>query len=175
MKIKQSILPLLLGIFLISCSNLTKNNVEEGKLVIKNGTFSDKTWNEDLVFKRSSWYHELTLNFDFLTTQFSPQSSFNFWFSKSELDTIIKCEDARVVLAYSMDTKEIPYSALYQQLENSGYTRFDVPEFKKQLLAHPDAQLNGLRLYHIFGICKKSKDIKPLIINFPGFLEKTII
>lgn len=174
MKINRSLLLLLVGLLVISCSNLSKNSVEEGRLVLKNGTFTDKYWKEDLVFERSSWYHELTLAFDFMQVQIAPQSSFNFWFSKNELDIISKCADSRVVMAYSLDTKAIAYSSLYEQVEKSGFTRFDLPEFKKHLLAHPDAELNGFRLYHIFGICKKTKDLKPLIINFPGYLEESI-
>ncbi len=158
----------------VSCSNLTKNTVQETHLIVKNGTFNDKVWNEDLVFQRVSWYHELTLQFDVMLAGVAPQSAFNFWFSKDELDQMMKCGDARVVLAYSQDTKDIPYSMLYDQLEKSGFTRFDLIEFKKQLLQHPDSQQNGLRLYHIFGICKKVNDHKPLIINFPGYSEKSI-
>ena len=87
---------------------------------------------------------------------------------------MVGCSDSRVVMAYSLDTKDIPYSSLYEQIERAGYTRVDLNEFKKHLLQHPDAQLNGFRLYHIFGICKKRKDAKPLNINFPGYLEKLI-
>ena len=174
MKNRQSWPLLLLGIFFISCSNLSKNNTQEGKLILKNGVFADKSWKEDLVFQRSSWFHELTLTFDLMLTPFSAKSSFNYWFSKDELDTLTKCADSRVVLAYSLDTKEIPYSALYEQLEKSGFIRFELFEYKKYLLAHPDAQLNELRLYHIFGICKKEADSKSLIINLPGYLEKVV-
>lgn len=174
MKIKQFLILLPVALMSFSCSNLSKNMVEEGKLILRNGTFADKVWKEDLVFQRNSWYHELTLSFDLMQVHVFPQSSFNFWFSKDELDTIAKCGDSRIVMAYSMDTKEIPYSSLYEQLEKSGFTRFELTEFKKHLLAHPDAQLNGFRLYHIFGMCKKTKDLKPLIINFPGYSEKLI-
>lgn len=174
MKINQNWLLLLTSMMIISCSNLSKNYVEEGNLYLKNGTFADKVWNENLVFQRTSWYHELTLGFDLMLAHVTPQSSFNFWFSKDELDSVAKCADSRVVLAYSLDTKEIPFSTLYEQFERSGYTRFELFEFKKHVLAHPDAQQFGFRLYQIFGICKMSSDQKPLIINFPGYSEKLI-
>jgi hypothetical protein len=174
MRISKSWPLLLAGLLVISCSNLSKNTVEEGRLLLRNGVYTDKAWKEDLVFQRTSWYRELTLSFDLMLAQVFPQSSFNFWFSKDELDTFVKCADARVVVAYSMDTKEIPYSSLYEQIEKSGFTRFDLPEFKKHLLAHPDSQINGFHLYHVFGICKKNKDLRPLIMNFPGYLEKRI-
>lgn len=173
MKIKN-VLSLLLLLSTISCSNLSKNLVQEGDLILKNGTFADKVWKENLVFQRNSWYHELTLQFDLMMAHVSPQSAFNFWFSKDELNSMAQCGDARVVMTYSLDTKDIPYSSLNDQLEKSGYTRFELLEFKRHLLQHPDAQLNGFRLYHIFAICKKANDHKPLIINFPGYSEKII-
>lgn len=175
MKNKQVLILFVILMSVYSCaSNLSKNLVQDGKLLVRNGTFTDKLWKEDLVFKRNSWYHELTLQFDFMLASISPQSAFNFWFSKNELDSMVNCSDSRVVMAYSLDTKDIPFSSLYQQIENAGYSRIELIEFKKHLLQHPDAQLNGFRLYHIFGICKKTKDAKALIINFPGYLEKVI-
>ena len=175
MRMKQVWIFVITILTAFSCStNLSKNQVQEANFVLRNGTYTDKIWKEDLVFQRESWYHELTLQFDLMLAHVPPQSAFNFWFSKDELDSMIKCADSRVVLAYSLDTKDIPYSSIYEQLEKSGYTRFDLLEFKKHLLQHPDAQLNGFRLYHVFGICKKNKDAKPLIVNFPGYLEKTI-
>jgi hypothetical protein len=174
MRIKYAWI-LLIILNAVSCSsNLSKNLVQDGNLILRNGTFTDKIWREDLVFQRNSWYHELTLQFDLMMTKITPQSSFNFWFSKDELDSMIKCADFRVVMAYSLDTKDIPYSSLYEQFEKSGFSRVNLIEFKKHLLQHPDAQLNGFRLYHIFAICKNIQDSKPLIINFPGYLEKSI-
>ncbi|MDO9184270.1 MAG: hypothetical protein Q7U04_17785 [Bacteriovorax sp.] len=176
MRIKETLFLVIIILAAVSCSsNLTKNLVQDGSLILRNGTFNDKVWREDLVFSRNSWYHELTLQFDLQLAPVSPQSSFNFWFSKSELDLMGKCDDARVALAYTLDTKDIPYSSLYEQLEKAGYTRFDLIEFKKHLLQHPDSQLYGFKLYHVFGICKKTRDSKALAINFPGYLEKIVI
>lgn len=177
MKLFKNILTFTISMFILSAcssSNLSKNIVQDSTILVKNGTFADKVWKEDLVFQRTSWYHELTLQFDLMMASVSAQSSFNFWFSKEELEQIVKCADARVVMSYSLDTKDIPFSTLNDQLEKSGYTRFDVPEFKKQLLQHPDAVQFGFRLYKVFAICKKSEDHKPLIINFPGYSEKII-
>ncbi len=78
------------------------------------------------------------------------------------------------MIAYTLDTKDIPFSMLFEQLERNGYTHFEIPQFKKQLMQHPDAVMFGLRLYKIFAICKKSEDRKPLIMKFPGYSEKLI-
>lgn len=165
---------LILALLSVSCSNLSKNIVQDSNLILRNGTYNDKVWKEDLNFERESWYHELTLQIDIMMAHVTPQSAFNFWFSKDELDQMAKCGDSRVVLAYTLDTKDIPYSMIYDQIEKSGYTRFELLEFKKHLLQHPDSQVNGFRLYHIFGICKKDNDHKPLIMNFPGYSEKIV-
>lgn len=173
---KLNILSFLSLFLIVSCatSNLSKNTVQESVLLVKNGTFSDKVWSENLEFKRTSWYHELTLQLDVMMAHVSPQSAFNFWLSKDELEQMVKCGDARVVMAYSLDTKDIPYSMLYEQLEQNGYSRFEIPQFRKHLLQHPDAVQYGFRLYKIFAICKSVQDHKPLIMNFPGYSEKLI-
>ena len=163
---------------LVTCScasmNLSKNSVKEGEFLVRNGVFADKKWKENLTFKRISWYHELTLQFDLLLAPVSLQSSFNFWFSPSELEDIQKCSDFRVVLAYSLDTKLIPYSILNEQFELSGFKKIEIMNFKKHLMLHPDSELNSLRLYQAYGICRPEKQFKPLILNFPSFSEKLV-
>lgn len=170
---KTSLLFLVLLTF-ASCANLSKNTIKEGPFLVKNGTAGDKTWKENLNLTRVSWYHELTLQFDLMLGAIGPQSSFNFWFSKDELEMIGKCGDFKIVLAYSQDTKIIPYSYLNEQLDNSGYKKIELVSFKKQFVQHPDAEMNSLRLYQLFGICRSEKSDKPLILNFPGFSEKTL-
>jgi hypothetical protein len=157
-----------------SCANLTKNTVKEGPFLVKNGTAGDKTWYETLTLNRLSWYHELTLEFDLMMTSVAPQSSFNFWFSKDELEAIGKCGEFKIVLSYSRDTKVIQYSYLNEQLDFSGYRKIELPSFKKNFLQHPDAEMNSLRLYQVYGICRPDQNGKPLILSFPGFSEKIV-
>ena len=158
----------------ISCANLSKNTVKEGPFLVRNGTVGDKVWKENLSFKRVSWYHELTLQFDFMLGEIVPQSSFNFWFSKDELDMIGKCGEFRIVAAYSQDTDIIPYSNLNIQLENSGYRKVELVNFKKHFFQHPDSEMNSLRLYQVYGICRAINIDKPLIFSYPGYTEKIV-
>ncbi|MBC7429197.1 MAG: hypothetical protein H7336_11330 [Bacteriovorax sp.] len=172
---KSFLILLLLGLTgLSSCSNLTKNSVREGHYIVRNGVAQDKQWNENLDLKRISWTHELTLSFDLMMTSIPPQSSFNFWFSKSELDEVNKCGDFRIILAYSLETKAIPYSYLNEQIELAGYKKVDLIEFKKNFFAHPDAEMSSFRLYQLYGICRSQRLDKSLILNFPGFSEKVV-
>lgn len=167
-------LTLLFLILFSSCSNLSKNSVGDGTFIVRNGTAGDKVWNESLVLKRVSWYHELTLQFDLMIGNINPQSGFNFWFSKEELADVMKCSDFRIVMAYSLDTKIIPYSYLNEQLEYAGFKKIDLISFKKHILQHPDSEMQSLRLYQIYGACRDGQNLKPLIFNFPGYSEKVI-
>ena len=161
-------------LFLVSCSNLTKNTVESGSFYIRNGVQAERSWKEDLSFKRYSWYHELSLQFEMMIGEISPQSGFNFWFSKDELEFMNKCAHPLIMLAYSMDTAIIPYSTLNEQLEKNGVNKIELIEFKKNLNAHPDSSSNSLKHYRVFGLCRKNDNLNPLKITFPGFSEKTL-
>jgi len=164
-------------IFLGSCSstnNLSKNTIKQGKYLIRNGRYQDKTWKENLTFSRTSWYHELTMQFDLWMAPVLPQSSFNFWFSVPELADVQKCDDFRVVLVYAQDTRTFPNYRLNEQLENAKFKKIELIEFKRHLLNHPDSENNSTRLYQVFGICREAKDVKPLVLNFPGYEEITL-
>jgi hypothetical protein len=163
-----------LAALLTSCANLSKNTVKEGDYIVRNGTAGTNIWKENLVFTRVSWYHELTLQFDLMMAPIAPQSSFNFWFSKEELEAAGKCGDFRIVLAYSADTKIIPYSYLNEQLDLAGFKKLDLNAFKRNFMQHPDSEMNSLRLYQLYGVCRSGSEHRPLIFNFPGFTEKTV-
>lgn len=158
----------------VSCANLSKNTVKEGEFLVRNGTAGAKVWNDVMKFTRVSWYHELTLEFDLMMAPISAQSGFNFWFSPEELEAKNKCSDFKIVLAYSADTKTLPYSHLNEQLDVAGYTKVDMLTFKKHFIQHPDSEMNSLRLYQVYGICRSSTEAKPLIFNFPGYTEKVV-
>lgn len=141
---------------------------------MRNGTAGDKIWSENLKLTRVTWYHELTMEFDLIMGSISPQSGFNFWFSAGELAEVNKCQDFKIVLAYSMDTKVLPYSVLNEQLDLAGYRKVELLTFKKHFLQHPDSEMNSLRLYQVYGVCRAENQNKPLIFNFPGFTEKVV-
>lgn len=165
---------LLSALLLTGCSNLTKNYVKDGKFHVKSGTAYEKVWNDKLVFDRTSWYHELTMQFDLLTVDLKPTSPFYNWLSKNEQEQASKCRDFKIGLAYSLDTVILPYSHLNAQLEEAGFQKIELIEFKKQLVQHPDSEMYSLNLYKVFGMCRAISSSKPLILNFPGYTEKVL-
>lgn len=174
MKISMITLQFITFLGFISCSNLSKNMTKSGTYVVRNGAYADKMWKENLVFERYSWYQEMSLQYDVMIAKLDANSSFNFWFSADELKDANDCADFRVVLLYTLDSKKIAHSSFFEQAESSNFLRLDVQAFKKQLLMHPDSSENSLNLYQVYGLCKKTKDLKPIVINFPSFQEVTI-
>lgn len=164
---------LLLLIFLLNgCSNLAKNSTSMSEFYLSNGVFAEKNWKEDLIFKKISWFHELTLVFEILDTPYNPQSSFNYWLSVDELNFLNGCKNSEIQLVYSLDTNMIPYSKYFENLEKEGHKRFVLNNFKSHLLSHPDAISNDLRLFQVIGVCKV--DQKSIHINIPGYTEVQI-
>lgn len=160
---------LLLALTLTSCSNLTKNYVKEGAFYVKSGKAFDQTWSDKLKFSRTSWYHELTMQFDLLVADLTPESPFYNWLSPNEKEQASKCRDFKIGLAYSLDTVILPYSYLNAQLDEAGFQKFELMEFRKQLIQHPDSLMYSLNLYKVFGMCRGINSSKPLILNFPGY------
>lgn len=163
----------MMGVFLLGagCSNLSKNMTKTGTFVVRNGNYADKSWKENIMFDRYSWYQEMSLQYDVMMARLAPNSSFNFWFSADELKEVNECGDFRLVLLYTLDSKRIAHSSFFEQAEAANYQRFEIMTFKKQLIMHPDSTENSLNLYQIYGLCKKTKDLKPIILNFPSFQE----
>lgn len=164
-------------IFLNSCStspNLSKNSIKSGELILKNGVFADKSWHDSLIFKRISWYHELTMQFDVMIADVLPTSGFYNWFSSLELDDVKQCQHFKILAVYSQDTTLYPYSAINESLESSGLKKLELIHFKKHLIGHPDAEMNSLNHYNIYGLCQLGSDLKSLILKFPGHQDATI-
>lgn len=155
----------------VGCSNLSKNMTKHGAFVVRNGNYADKSWKENLSFERYSWYQEMSLQYDLMIARISSSSSFNYWFSPDEMKQINECNDFRIIMLYALDTKRINHSLFFEQAEAANYHRFELMTFKKQLLMHPDSSENSLGLYQIYGLCKKTKDLKPIVLNFPSFQE----
>lgn len=162
---------LMMVLFLASCSNLSKNMTKNGQFLVRNGAYAEKVWNENLVFNRFSWYQEMSLQYDLMIAKMPASSAFNYWFSADELKDVQSCTDFRVILIYTLDSKKIAHSSFFEQAEIANFQKIDIQTFKKQLIMHPDSSEQSLNLYQVYGLCKKTKDLKPIVVNFPSFQE----
>lgn len=156
---------------LFSCSNLSKNMVKKGDFSIKNGVYKNHSWRSSLEFKRVSWYHELTMLYDFMYAEIDEKNDFYHWFSEDEKRRVEHCEDLIVSLNYSLDSERLSHAMLNTQLRDNGYEQYAAPNFSRTLKVHPDFEQLSLALYKVNIFCRKKSLKDPVFINFPNFHE----
>jgi hypothetical protein len=157
--------------FLLSCSSLNKNMTKSGELSLKGGVFHNQSWSESLVFSRNSWFKELTLIFELLSTRIDKRSPFYQWLSETEKRSIANCEDSLVVVTYAQDPDRISRAMFIEQLKGLGYERFSLVNFGRHLKMHPHYETLSLQLYQVDGLCLEKDRGEKLTVRFPGFKE----
>lgn len=166
---------LLISIFLvslISCSSLSKNAVVEGHFVLKGGVFGDQEWEDELVFKRTSWFKELTLYFDFIAAKVDQNSPFYQWFSEMEKAAINECVDYFVAVTYAFKPRDISVTMFKEEMKKYGYMAQAVPRFEQNLNMHPDFSRFNINLYNTYLYCRTAPSKGLPIIQFPGFKKQ---
>ncbi len=177
MTVPSFMLRLILAFLLLcSCSNLSKNTIYEGTFDVKSGVHQNVSWEDALVFKRTSWFQEATLLFDLMLVSVDSGSPFYHWFSSDEKSLLGQCEKNYVVLAYALNSKKLSNREFVAQAEDSGFEEIKLPSFKSHLSLHPVFTRQSLRLYKVYGLCQKKAAIgqKKLIVRFPGYREVVI-
>ncbi len=165
---RSFLLILILSFGFMSCSNLSKNLVKKGSLVFHSGKSREKSWDDDLVFHRVSWYKELTLYFDALYVKLDSSSPFASWLSDAESNFLAKCKEPWVVLVYAHDSDKISTSMFFEQIEKKGFEKYVLNDFSRNLKMHPDYEKMSLVLHKIHGLCSNS-NLAGHEVNFPGF------
>lgn len=163
-------------VFLVSCSSLTKNAVRQGETKFSGGVYKEEKWSSDLTFNRYSWFNELTLLLDVLVADVGPFNPFHQWFSVQEKETIKSCENFRVVMSYALDSMRLSQTDFINQAQNVGYERVALPQFKSYLRLHPEYDRQSFQLYDIYGLCQKkgiSLDLEgsKIPVALPSFPE----
>ncbi len=161
-------------LFLLSAcaSYKSYNQTTTGKVVLRGGIYQKEIWDDQLVFKRMSWYHGMTLYFDALLYKADPESPFAKWFSPAEKEFFAKCESLVVTVAYSADPAKISHVNFREQMKLNGYDDVVLNNFSSYLKTHPSAQDWRFLNYKIMGYCKRAPtrlETSNIAINFPSF------
>ena len=166
----------LLGLLLLGCSSSTKNQIHQNQFFIREGNYQNKKWSDNLVFKRTSWFQEISMLFDVLSSEINSSSPFYEWFSAFEKSEISKCEHFVLILSYHLAETRLSEGMFVGELKKSGYQVIEIPHFKDNLKLHPDYLNELLEHYKIRGACRKASSGKlDLIISFPGYTPVNII
>jgi len=154
----------------VACSHYSNYFQKSGNLSLSGGRFGNLSWNDDLNFDRHSWFKELNMYFDILSTRFEPKSGFKHWLSVSEINSLRDCKSSGILLYFDSDNPITSSTDFKNQLKNQGLEVIESNNFKKYLISHPDVLNLGLVDYSINLICNNgSKSLFTVI--FPGFRE----
>jgi len=165
----------LLGL-LVGCSSSTKNLINHNQFSIREGSYGTKKWSDDLVFKRTSWFQEISMLFEVLSSEINSSSPFFEWFSNFEKSEIHKCGHFVLILSYKLTDTRLSDGMFVEELKKSGYQLMEIPHFKDNLKLHPDYLIELLEHYKVRGACHKdAKKGSDLLITFPGYEPANII
>ena len=157
--------------FICSCSTMTKNLHLDGELTLSGGRSGTKTWDDELVLKRSSWFKELTMYYDILYTHIDETSPFYNWFSLEEKATLQECVDIIVLSAYAFRPRDISKTMFRMEMAKYGYESFTLNTFEKNIRMHPDYARFQMGVYSTYAFCRKGIKAEKISIEFPGFKE----
>lgn len=161
----------MLGILASCASNMSKNLIQKGEIVLRDGIYQGKPFEKNLKFDRVSWYQELTLMFDFIYAEVPKDSPFYQWFSIGEKAAIEDCDQFLVGMTYYLDSKKISSLSFKSQLRTYGVKEIDYKTFYSFINLHPDFERLSLKLYRPIGVCTKNSKISvaDMVISFPGY------
>lgn len=163
---------LLLALVVGCAAYKSYNQTTKGRVVLRGGIHEKEAWDENLTFKRMSWYYGVTLYYDALIWKANPNSNFSKWFSSSEKEFFTKCENLLVTVAYSADPTKISHVNFREQMKLNGYDDVVLNTFSASLKSHPTAADWRVGNYKVLGYCKRAPsrlNTDNLAINFPSF------
>lgn len=170
----KKLLILLLSLLISSCALTGKNLIQREDFELYGGATSGNRWDEQLVFKRASWYLEMTMIFDVLYAEITPESKFYNWFSTAEKVTLKKCEKSFLTIFYAKDSDRVSKSDFLKQARSTGLDQIVVNTFSKAFKLHPQYIANSFQLYDISIFCRRDQKQTPLKIEFPNFDPVTL-
>lgn len=159
----------------MSCSQMSRNNVSEGKLEIEDGVVNGTIVSDILKFNRRSWHFDFTLSFDLLWTKMEQNSTYKAWLSERERKYIDECQHFYIVFMYEKNNDFIGVSDFKDQMRQYPVKFVGLQGFKKHIKLHGEYIDHSLQLYKLEGMCvEKGRFINKLTIRFPNFPQAQV-
>ena len=159
----------------MSCTSSSyRHRTSSSNIVIDGGTYQDKVWDDGLVFKRSTWYNEMAMEYDLLYTVLKANSPFRAWLGEGDKIKVAKCNTLALVLIYTSNNSVEKTPFITQAFAKAGYEEMIFLNFYHELKAHDSYRDWRLESYKLFGFCS-SLDRAPVIsLDFPGYKMKDV-
>lgn len=168
----MKIITILLTIFvLVACANnRARKNIAYGEVIINGGVYNNKEWKDKLIFKRTSWYIEASMEYDIMIHRLHDQSQFANWMG-DDRKFLKECYRFLVALIYADFNAVNSASYLVNQIEDAGLREVSIPDFKANLKSHDNFRDWRLSQYKVVGFCQEDPNDKDLVISIPGFKQ----
>lgn len=175
MKLGARLIQLIFLLSFISCSALTVSTVQESEYVIGEGRVGDDIWSEDLVFKRLSWFYELTLMYDFYIAEIPVSSNYRRWFTPGEALSSNNCGRFYIAAVYATRDRRVSQNDIWKQFDTNKIKFTNVNGFYQNLSFSENFLTNSFNLYKFWGVCVKGNS-SSIITKFslPGYASKQI-
>lgn len=160
---------LILALLSSSCSLTGRNLVQENNFELAGGSIGSVSWDDELELKRFSWYQEMTMVFDVLIGEITPDSKFYNWFSTSEKVSLKRCSKSYLALYYSSASEVISKKSFLKQVKEQGLDQFILNDFTSALKLHPQYISNSFQLYDVAVLCSKDNLASTFSFEFPNF------
>jgi hypothetical protein len=164
----------------LSCAT-SENLVRQSNVIFPGGSFKERTWNDKLDFRRTSWYISSTLAYDVLIARLDSTSPFSLWLESNQKMVADNCRDFYVMLMYTNTNSlildlESP-SEIRKQMTDIGFEEVSIAAYRSYLAAHPIFSDWHLKNHKIAGFCYKnlSNVPKQIFLSLPGFKSIDII
>lgn len=153
----------------VSCAGVLKRNVvTHSDIVFRGGTFHDQRWEEELVFRRVSWFDEITMLYDFAYARIDENNPFVSWLGKERL-SIAECDQFYAVLIYTKRNSVANTSFLKDQFTRAGYDEMILVDFADEVRSHQGFKDWRLSQHKILGLCRRAEAKSPISLHLPGF------
>ncbi len=159
-----------------SCSHYRGHNrIQKGNVKFPGGVYRDKTWDDTLVFKRTSFFQGAKLYHDVLITELGKDSPFRAWLGsdRSEAD---KCQKFYVTMVYKSLVGAVSRQKIFRQIEGLQLRPIFISDFAENIQEHYITDEMRLYGYKLKGFCQlASGDLDSINISLPGFSEVNIL
>ena len=142
---------------------------KEGEFNLKGGRFLKKTWEDRIIFKRYSWYKDLSLNLDILLGEIKKDSNFFTWVSPSNEEKLKNCERLFVSLVYYPTKHKDFYKLISKKLDKKGLVEVKMTRVAENFKMHPDLDQFFHHNYINRFFCSEFKKNIEFNLQFPGF------
>ncbi len=166
-----------LMIIFISCASMSDSNKAiQTNISFKSGLSANKTWDDSLTFKRTSWFQRAKMTQDVFWGEVPSSSPFRQWLASSKDLVESRCAQFYLAISYSNDLKGNSLGVVKSAIEQQGLTQMSLASFKAALRGHPAFINFNLENHKIMGYClpRGKEAIKSIYVEFPGFTRAKI-